>query len=367
MNRGQELILEQIRQPGELIQIDGTSMNELKVTNNGNTATSGTITVVDVLPTGTLAPSPITLDGSNKDDWSCSLSGQVITCTSDVVIPAYADPSPGTSVFTIPVDVYLTAPSSLVNKARLGGGGDSGLATPDETSAGLCTGSNTPARGCAVDTDSTGDIPWLTLAKTNSADAVVKGHSTTYTFTVSNNSSADTSGDLTQGGAKGSDWSCTAAGQVITCASSAVIAATGNSVLCLEVSISETATGTLEDKARVGGGGDLGVPDPHETSTETCTDTDTPDRGCAVESDPIVTGVASVTVTVYVDANSNGGKDISESTIPLVTVDLFDSGGNLVATAQSDSNGKVYFKNLDPVSYTILETDLPGNISTPTT
>jgi uncharacterized repeat protein (TIGR01451 family) len=54
----------------------------LTVSNNGTAGTSGTITVTDNLPTG------IAFVGSSSTGsvWSCSASGQLVTCTSNASI-----------------------------------------------------------------------------------------------------------------------------------------------------------------------------------------------------------------------------------------------------------------------------------------
>ena len=51
----------------------GTTNYALTVTNNGNIATSGTITVVDVLPTGmTIADCAVTETGAQAANWTCT-------------------------------------------------------------------------------------------------------------------------------------------------------------------------------------------------------------------------------------------------------------------------------------------------------
>jgi uncharacterized repeat protein (TIGR01451 family) len=130
----------------------GTTTYALTVVNTGATATSGTVTVVDVLPTGlTIAGGAVPLGGANAGSWSCSASGQVITCTSTTSIAANG----GTSVFSFTVNVApgLGDGTVLTNKAQVGGGGDPEETTPTSGTAGTCTAFNDPIKGCAVDTD----------------------------------------------------------------------------------------------------------------------------------------------------------------------------------------------------------------------
>ncbi len=59
-----------------------------------------------------------------------------------------------------------------------------------------------------------------------------------------------TDGALTLGGTDASDWSCTAASDVITCTSSTAIAASGSSVFSFTVNVDADATGTQLNQAR---------------------------------------------------------------------------------------------------------------------
>lgn len=161
-------------------------------------------------------------------------------------------------------------------------------------------GINSPA-----DTLTLRTAPNLGLAKSNNASAVTAGRTTTYTLTVSNTGNTDTSGaitiadilpvgmsivdgPLTLGGADASDWTCNAAGNVITCSSSAVISASGASEFSFTVNIVPNANGTLVNRARVGSGGDPTNPNaPTSETAAQCTDANTPNEGCAMDSDTV--------------------------------------------------------------------------------
>lgn len=103
----------------------------LNVSNAGNLATSGTITVRDQLPTG-IGIRPAT-GFSPAAGWTCSYSdeaaqsattivpntGMLVTCTSATSIPVG-----GAVALTLPVVVTSTSPASVINYASIGGGGD---------------------------------------------------------------------------------------------------------------------------------------------------------------------------------------------------------------------------------------------------
>ena len=305
------------------VSAGGTTTYTLTVSNTGNADSSGTITVVDVLPTGlSVTDGALTLGGTNAGDWSCSAASNVITCTSSAVIGA----STGTSVFSFTVDVDADASGTLDNLAQVGGGGDpTNPDAPTSTTAGQCTATDTPNEGCAVDSD-TATSPNLSLAKSDGVTQVVAGGSTTYTLTISNTGNVDSSGTitvvdvlptglsvtdgaLTLGGANAGDWSCNAASNVITCTSSAVIAAsTGTSTFSFTADVDADASGALDNLAQVGGGSDPTNPDaPTSTTAGQCTATDTPNEGCAVDSDTTISPDLSLAKSNGVDEVSAGG------------------------------------------------------------
>ena len=88
----------------------------LNVKNDGPTATSGVITVKDLLPAGV---TPASASFSPAAGWNCTTSGQTVTCTGNGVL------NPGASVaLTFGVNVTASADTSVTNRASVGGGGD---------------------------------------------------------------------------------------------------------------------------------------------------------------------------------------------------------------------------------------------------
>ena len=84
---------------------------DIAVANLGSGATSGTVTVVDTLPAGLTATA---MAGSG---WSCTLA--TLTCTRSDALPSGGS----YPVIVLTVDVWTSAPPSLVNIATVSGGG----------------------------------------------------------------------------------------------------------------------------------------------------------------------------------------------------------------------------------------------------
>jgi len=134
----------------------------LAVTNTGDVATSGVITVTDTLPAG------LTFVSGSGGGFTCSASGQTVTCTSSTAIA-----SNGTA--TITLSVNPTTNGVKANTASVVGGGDTTSAT-----------SNT-----ANTTVSVTATPNLVIGKSGPANATLNV-SYTYTLTVNNTGSAST-------------------------------------------------------------------------------------------------------------------------------------------------------------------------------
>ncbi len=89
-----------------------TGSYTLNVTNVGVAASSGPITVTDVLPTG------LSYSGFSGAGWACSASGQLVICeTTATLLPGEA------SAVVLSVNVAANAPPSLENTATVSGGG----------------------------------------------------------------------------------------------------------------------------------------------------------------------------------------------------------------------------------------------------
>ena len=67
---------------------------------------------------------------------------------------------------------------------------------------------------------------------------------------------------------------------------------------------------------------------------------------------PIPTG--SIGDFVWNDTNGDGVQDPGETGIPGVTITLYDSNGDVIATTTTDDNGNYVFDNLPAGDYTVV-------------
>ena len=89
----------------------------LTVSNIGDTASAGAITVTDTLPTG------LTFVSAAGTGWACSNVGQVVTCTNTAVIA----PSASGAAIALVVSPGSAAVPTVTNRADVSGGGDAVL------------------------------------------------------------------------------------------------------------------------------------------------------------------------------------------------------------------------------------------------
>jgi uncharacterized repeat protein (TIGR01451 family)/fimbrial isopeptide formation D2 family protein len=226
----------------------------LTVNNIGSAATTGAITMTDTLPTGLTIPNgAVTLTGTNAANWNCTASGNIITCTSSTAIASGSN-----STFNLTgIQVGVTAVPSVTNTANISGGGEAN--TSNDSASDVTT---------VVDV-----IPDVTLMKTHTGNLTV-GDPASYSLTVNNIGIAPTigtitisdtlptgltipDGSITITGTDALNWTCTASNNVITCISTTVIAANGNSTFNLtEIQVGATAVGSVTNTATVSGGGE---------------------------------------------------------------------------------------------------------------
>src|SRR5205085_11265499 len=210
----------------------------ITATNSGQLPTSGTVTVTDTLPTG-LTPTAAAGTG-----WTCSISGQTVTCTRSNVLAA------GSSypAITLSVSVAPNSPLSMTNTASVSGGGETN------------TGNDT-----ASDPTTVNGVPDVTIAKRHSGN-FTQGQTGTYTLTASNAGGAATSGTvtvsdtvpagLTPTSATGTGWACSISGQTITCTRSDALAAGASyPAISLAVSVAPNSALSVTNSAAVSGGG----------------------------------------------------------------------------------------------------------------
>lgn len=230
----------------------------LTASNSGTLATSGTITVVDNLPTGlTIAAIP------TGTGWNCSttvVGSSTATCTSSTVIAAGAtSPNP----ITVTVVVAPTAFPSVTNAATISGGGEPAT----------MNGNNS-----ASDPTTVNGVPDLTIAKSHVGNFTQGQVGATYSITATNSGTAVTSGTvtvtdtlpagLTATAISGTGWGCVLG--TLTCARSDALAA-GSSypVITLTVTIANNAASSVTNSVSVSGGGQTNTANDSATDPTT--------------------------------------------------------------------------------------------------
>jgi uncharacterized repeat protein (TIGR01451 family) len=211
----------------------------LTVSNGGTAASSGTVSVTDVLPAS------LTFVSAAGSGWSCNNSSGTVTCTSSAVISAGGSGS----AITLTVNPTAAAVPSVTNTATVSGGGDSN------------GGNNSDG-----DLTTVNGVPDLTLVKTHSGN-FTQGSNGSYTITVSNGGTAASSGtitvtdvlpaSLTFVSANGTGWSCGNSSGTVTCTSSTPISDGGSgSAITLTVNPTAAAVPSVTNTASVSGGGE---------------------------------------------------------------------------------------------------------------
>ncbi|MBC7609436.1 MAG: DUF11 domain-containing protein [Polaromonas sp.] len=284
----------------------GSSTYTFTLTNSGNSASSGTITLADRLPPGiTVTPGALATGGPNAASFSCVAANSTdILCTTTASVLD----SGGTRVFTIGTTVNGTNGISVINKAIISGGSDPlKTTTATVTLADACTANDTPA-GCAIDTD-TILAPNLILTKTDGTSTIVRGGTVIYSLTVTNAGGSVTVGaitvaDLLPAGLtfNGSspftvnNFTCSVSGQGITCDRALTMAASTSATITFSAVMTGTVSSVI-NLAKVGGGGDPSPSKSVQPTTATAAlcpapvspaDTSSdPDTGCAADADAV--------------------------------------------------------------------------------
>jgi uncharacterized repeat protein (TIGR01451 family) len=208
------------------------------VSNNGNSATSGTVTVSDKLPTG------LTMVSSSGAGWACTGVGTAsVNCSNTNSLAAGASYAP----LVLTVNIGNSVPA-FINTASVTGGGD-------------------VQKHSATDFANVSAIPQLAITKTHSGDFTV-GQPGAYTIIVSNAGDVATTGTVTvkdnlpsqlsATSASGTNWSCVGV-SLVTCTRSDSLAS-GQSydpiTLTVSINSSSFSTNSVINKATVTGGGD---------------------------------------------------------------------------------------------------------------
>jgi uncharacterized repeat protein (TIGR01451 family) len=230
-----------IEKTGPAIAVQGETFDyTIAVANEGTGPTSGQVTVTDTVPAGLTL---VSADGPS--DWSCSESGNTVSCSTNNVLDDGSSYDP----ITVTVKVGDSTIGKVSNTASVSGGGDQeGDSSTWET------------------TINEGLLPDLTIDKTGPATAA-QGETFDYTIAVANEGTGPTSGEvtvedtipagLTLVSASGSGWSCPTSGNSVTCTTSNVIEdGASYDPITITVTVDEQTEGQVENTATVSGGGE---------------------------------------------------------------------------------------------------------------
>ena len=279
------------------------------VSNAGSGPTSGTVTVLDTLPTGLTAAA---LSGTG---WSCTLG--TLTCTrSDALIS-----SANYQTITLTVTVASNAASSITNTATVSGGGETN--TGNDSSSDVTTVTQ---------------LPDLTISKTHTGNFTQGQRGATYSILVSNGGAGPTTSTvtvtdtlptgLTSTGLSGSGWSCTLG--TLTCTRSDVLNASASfPAITLTADVAGNAASSVTNSASVSGGGEANT--ANDTSSDLTTIVQLPDLTISkTHSGNFTQGQVDAAYSIVV-SNSGTGPTTSAVTV----TDNLPSG--LTASAMSGS------------------------------
>lgn len=251
--------------------LGGTVTFDLLASNQGSSAARPAIVVYDKLPAG------LQYISATGTDWTCTNAGQDITCTRSSTATELASGGGAADKITVTATVAASATGTLTNQAYVAPAADEYIA---ESSAANGFEDGDPANGSNNDASATLTVTPLpidlTLAKSlTSAGPYTAGSTATFHLLASNRGPG-----MAQPGivvrdtlptglqfvsATGTDWTCSAAGQVVTCTRSATAAALASGAaadaITLITKVAAGASGSLISTAYV-------APAANETATE---------------------------------------------------------------------------------------------------
>ncbi len=211
-------------------------------TNSGTAATSGTVTVTDTVPAG------MTPVGAVGTGWSCTISGQTLTCTRSNSLNA------GSSfpAITLTVNVAMNAATPIVNSATVAGGGQTNT-------------TNDTANDSTVITA----LPDMIVTKTHVGSFMQGQTGATYTLTARNIGTASVGAQvtvsdnlpagLTATAISGTNWTCNLSSLTCTRNTGTFTLATNTNYepITITVNVDANAPSSVTNFANVSGGGEV--------------------------------------------------------------------------------------------------------------
>lgn len=279
-------------------------------TGNPPNVAAGTITVRDQLPAG-IAPN---WSGTHvSGNWSCTASGQDVTCTSTQVLAA-AGSAGSSSVFTLPVTVTAAATGVLTNHASVGGGYDPFNSGNAPAPGASCTDADHCTRS-----DVTVPVTRVGYAKrSNTAGPVAVGTTVSYTVdvTVADGNTRDLL-TLTDTLGTGLDFASVSNAGAFTCnAANPLVCTLPAGTVPGTYSVSYTATVNAQASGQV-----------VNTVVGTGTDTPTCSSNCTT-----TTPVAAPRISVSKASGTAGPVAIGDAVAYTVTVVVADARTRAVTT-----------------------------------
>jgi uncharacterized repeat protein (TIGR01451 family) len=223
---------------GNFTQGQTSATYTLNTTNVGGQDSTGTVTVIDTLPSG------VTATAISGTGWSCDLP--TLTCTrTDVVTAGAAYPA-----ITLTVNVATDTAGIVNNVAAVSGGGELNAANDTSTDA--------------TTVIQLGPDPTIAISH---AGTFIQGQTGTYNISVSNAGLSALDGSvvtvtdtlpsgLTANAVSGAGWTCVV-GPPVKCTRSDALASNANyPVITLTVNIAGTAPAAVTNRVSVAGGGE---------------------------------------------------------------------------------------------------------------
>lgn len=304
-----------------------TATYTLTTSNIGGVATTGTITVIDTLPTGlTLTTASGGAGWTIGPNWTCTgaAGGNVVTCTRTVAIAAA---NTNVATVTFPVTVAAAAAPSVTNTTS--------ISNPNESVNLLGNNSSTIT--------SLVDAPDLVVTKSHNGNFTV-GVNGEYTLTVANLGDLTTSATnvvvtdtlpagLTFVSGSGTGWNaCTATGQVVTCVrplANAIAANTSAPPITLTVSVGAAAAtaSPVTNNVSVAGGNEPAGNAGNNTDSDSTFVYYSPVITKAFSPTSIIAGQTSTLTLTITNPLGN-----TVSLAGLAVVDPFPAGMSIAAT-----------------------------------
>lgn len=230
--------------PGSNFAQGGPGSITVDITNNGTGATGDPTGGNNPLSVTDTLNSAFAYAGFTGTGWSCSASGQTVTCTNDSTVGQGSDYNP----LAINVNVSAVSPPTVTNLVSVSGGG-ANLTTSNTDSITILPAAVLALAKSHVGTFTAGQTAqWNITVSNTAANGMTYG-----TITVSDSLPAGyTLSSFTSTGA----WSCGGAGAV-TCTTTEGIAAGIGSVISLTVNVPANSPSSVTNVAAAWGGGDL--------------------------------------------------------------------------------------------------------------